>query len=179
MNDKNKVINKGDNNNIFTGNTINTIMINELSKKSDSITKLIQFLSDNLKDDNSIDNIHRTAETENKMDENDLSDDLREEIRSNYGVIKTTFEDAFLNFNEKKILNWINSYYRESLNNCSSSIEIWECVNKKVHDYVITHNADNLIEDYEADYPIRSLLIYAFVKCKLLKNPEENNNDIK
>ena len=104
MNDKNKVINKGDNNNIFTGNTINTIMINELSKKSDSITKLIQFLSDNLKDDNSIDNIHRTAETENKMDENDLSDDLREEIRSNYGVIKTTFEDAFLNFNEKKYL---------------------------------------------------------------------------
>lgn len=176
MNDKNKIINKGDNNNIYTGNTI---MINELSKKSDSITRLIQFLSDNLKNDDSIDNIHRISETENKMDENDLPSELREEIRSNYGVIKTTFEDAFLNFNEKKILNWINSYYRESLKSCSSSIEIWEYVNKEVYNYVIVHNADNLIDDFEAKYPIRSLLIYAFVKCKLLKNHEENNNDIK
>ena len=35
---------------------------------------------------------------------------------------------------------------------------------------------DKLIEDYESEYPIDCLLIYAFVKCKLLKNPEENND---
>ena len=168
----NKIKIKGNNN-------IVNISAETISKNSDSITKLIHFLSDNLLRKNSNTKISRASKTEKKMEINKLKDSLRKEIRENYGNISSVCNRAFSNsdnFSEDKIMSWIKSLYINSANIHDNSTEIWNGVHEKIRQYVISNNKDKLIEDYESEYPINCLLIYAFVKCKLLKNPEENND---
>ncbi len=113
------------------------------------------------------------------MEINKLNDILRKEIRENYGNISSVVTIAFSNsdnFSEDKIMYWIKSLYINSANIYDNYMEIWNDVRKKIYSYIISHNKDELIEDYAAEHPIDCLLIYAFVKCKLLKNPEENND---
>lgn len=190
MINNNKIITEGDKNIVNTGDgTINLQVINNshnvsigveaISKKSDSITKLIHFLSENLPSENNNTNISRVAKTEKKMKINKLNDILRKEIRENYGNISSVVTIAFSNsdnFSEDKIMYWIKSLYIKSANIYDNSMEIWNDVHEEIYSYIISHNKDKLIEDYAAEHPINCLLIYAFVKCKLLKNPEENND---
>ena len=168
------------NNKIKIKGNSNTVSISEtISKNSDSITKLIHFLSENLPSENNNTNISRVAKTEKKMEINKLNDILRKEIRENYGNISSVVTIAFSNsdnFSEDKIMYWIKSLYINSANIYDNYMEIWNDVRKKIYSYIISHNNDELIEDYAAEYPIYCLLIYAFVKCKLLKNPEEDND---
>lgn len=133
-------------------NTVN-ISPETISKNSDSITKLIHFLSENLPREDNNAKINRVSKAEKKMEVNKLKDSLRKEIRENYGNISSVCNKAF-----------------------SNSMKIWNDVYGKIYKYVISRNKDELIEDYEAECPIKSLLIYAFVKCKFLVNPEENND---
>lgn len=159
-------------------NTVN-ISPETISKNSDSITKLIHFLSENLLHENDNTRINRALKVEKKMEVNKLKYSLRKEIRENYGNISSVCNRAFSNsdnFSEDKIMSWIKSLYINSANIHDNSTEIWNDVREKIRQYVISNNRDKLIEDYESEYPIDCLLIYAFVKCKLLKNPEENND---
>lgn len=159
-------------------NTVN-ISPETISKNSDSITKLIHFLSENLLHENDNTRINRASKVEKKMEVNKLKYSLRKEIRENYGNISSVCNRAFSNsdnFSEDKIMSWIKSLYINSANIHDNSMKIWNDVYGKIYQYVISRNKDELIEDYEAECPIKSLLIYAFVKCKFLVNPEENND---
>lgn len=118
----------------------------------------------------------KTYEIERKIDHNNLKravDDIKE-YSQYYGKldkIYKEFDESGIN-KSKSVLSTIASAYREAPNNLSDDDRFFHVFHKVAEKIQNSSNYDTIPPD-ELDICVRIIVVDAFIKCKIFKNPNE------
>ncbi len=146
-------------------------------KLSSNLAEIVNFLSKENLDDVSTKIQLNDYGIEEKIEFNELSyikESTFDEYKIYYGILDRIYREFIIEGSNKtvSVLRKIASFYeKEVLNKESTNVEKFFNVIEKVEEHVLKSESVNEIPEEEIDMCIRIIVVDAFVRCKIFKNP--------
>ena len=151
-------------------------------KLSSNLAAIISYLAkenlDNVSNDIQL-NDYGIDEKINFNELHDIKESTFEEYKIYYGILDRVYNEFIREGSNKTIsvLRKLTSFYeKELLDKHSSNIEKFFNIMEKVQEQVLKSELIKTIPEEEIDMSIRIIVVDAFIRCKIFKNPRGYNH---